>query len=189
MDGWCLIALVCSGRCCFLVLLGTFLLLSVIVGSRVPLAQLFFQVVVLLSKAFYSCGESLYLAFEGNNAWFISLVVAGCHRASEYHTTLCLGSGSMTSTMRVFPTDGTNWWWWKSLMRCTVLKCSRQNMWNRNKEDFAESTGVVSVKYPSKVKLERLFTTLEWQSWEKYAYLGLWEIWGFYSGIELAFVS
>ena len=32
--------------------------------------------------------------------------------------------------------------------------CSKQNMRNRNKEDLAESTGVVPAKYPPKVKLE-----------------------------------
>ena len=87
---------------------GTLLLFSVIVGSRVPLAQLFFQVMVLLSKAFYSRGESLYLSFEGSSAWFISLVVVGYHQTSKYHITLCLGNGSMASTIRVFTTDSAN---------------------------------------------------------------------------------
>jgi len=32
--------------------------------------------------------------------------------------------------------------------------CSRQNLRNKNKEDPVESTGVVSAKYPLKVKLE-----------------------------------
>ena len=85
---------------------GTLLLFSVIVGSRVPLAQLFFQVMVLLSKAFYSRGESLYLSFEGNSAWFISLVVVGCHQTSKYHTTLCLGNGSMATIIFSLQTDG-----------------------------------------------------------------------------------
>ena len=44
---------------------------------------------------------------------------------------------------------------------------------NRNKEDFAKSTGVVPAKYPPKVKLERISITLECQSWENYAYLDL----------------
>ena len=81
-----------------------------IVGSHVPLAQLFLQVVVFLSKVFYSRGDSLYLPFESSSVRFISLVVVGCHRVSEYHTTLCLRNGSMTSIMIVFslqtaPTD------------------------------------------------------------------------------------
>ena len=63
---------------------------------------------VLLSKVFYSRGESLYLSFEGSNVWFISLVVVGCHQTSKYHTTLCLGNGSMASTIRVFPTNSAN---------------------------------------------------------------------------------
>ena len=54
-----------------------------------------------------------------------------------------------------------------------VLTCSRQNMRNKNKEDLAESTGVVPAKYPLKVKLERISTTLECPSWENYAYLDL----------------
>ena len=88
---------------------GTLLLLPMIVGSCVPLAQMFFQVVILLNKAFYNCSVSLYLPFEGSSAWFISLVVVICHQANEYHTTLCLGSGSMSSTtVLFFPTDGAN---------------------------------------------------------------------------------
>ena len=74
-------------------------------------------------------------------------------------------------------------------MNRTVLTCSRQNLRNRNKEDPTRSTGVEPAKYPLNVKLERIFTTLECQSWKNYAYLGLWGIWGFYSGIELTFVS
>ena len=37
----------------------------------------------------------------------------------------------------------------------------RQNLRNKNKEDLTESTGVVLAKYPSKVKLERISTTLQ----------------------------
>ena len=77
----------------------------------------------------------------------------------------------------------------KSLVSCAVLTCSRQNLWNRNKENSTESTSVVPAKYPPKVKLERISTTLKCQSWKNYAYLGLWGIWGFYSGIELTSVS
>ena len=84
-DGWMVGVLSARGIAAFWSFLvspfgtGTLLLLSMIVGSCVPLAQLFFQVVVLLSKAFYSRGESLYLSFECSSAWFISLVVVGCH--------------------------------------------------------------------------------------------------------------
>ena len=39
--------------------------------------------------------------------------------------------------------------------------CSRQNLQNRNKEDPTGSTGMVPVKYPPNVKLERISTTLE----------------------------
>ena len=43
----------------------------------------------------------------------------------------------------------------------------RQNLQNKNKEDPIESTCVVLAKYPPKVKLERISTTLECQSYEK----------------------
>ena len=56
-------------------------------------------------------------------------------------------------------------------MSRTVLTYSRQNLRNRNKEDLAKSTGVVLAKYSLKVKLERISTTLEYQSWENYTYL------------------
>ena len=44
-----------------------------------------------------------------------------------------------------------------SLVSCTVLTCSRQNLQNRNKENLVESTSVVPVKYPLKVKLENFY--------------------------------
>ena len=77
----------------------------------------------------------------------------------------------------------------KLSVSCAVLTCSRPNLWNKNKENPTKSISVVQAKYLPKVKLERIFTTLECQSWKNYAYLGLWEIWGFYSGIEITFVS
>ena len=43
----------------------------------------------------------------------------------------------------------------------------------KQKKDLTESTGVVPAKYPPKIKLERISTTLECQSWENYAYLDL----------------
>ena len=45
----------------------------------------------------------------------------------------------------------------------TVLTYSKQYMHNTKREDLTEGTGVVSAKYPLKVKLEFL-TTLECQS-------------------------
>ena len=80
----------------------------------------------------------MYLSFKSSSGWFISVIVVGCHRAIEYHTTLCLGSGSM-----IVSTNGANWWCQKSSVSCTVFTCSRQNLQNKNKEDLAESTGVV----------------------------------------------
>ena len=58
-------------------------------------------------------------------------------------------------------------------MSHAVPTCSRQNLRNRNKEDLTKSTGMVPAKYPSKLKLERISTPLECQSWENYAYLDL----------------
>ena len=37
--------------------------------------------------------------------------------------------------------------------------CSRQNLWNKNKEDIAESTDVIPVKYPPKFKLENFYNS------------------------------
>ena len=59
----------------------------------------------------------------------------------------------------------------KSSVSRTVLTCFKQNLRNRNKEDLIESIGVVPAKYPPKVKLERISTTLECQSWDNYTYL------------------
>ena len=88
----------------------------------------------------------------------------------------------------LFPADDTNWCQ-KSLVSCIVLMCSRQNLWNRDKEDLIESTGMVQAKYPPKVKIKRISTSLECQTWENYAYLDLWELWGFQSGVGLTSVS
>ena len=52
-------------------------------------------------------------------------------------------------------------------MGCAILTYSRQNLRNKYKEDPIESTDVVPAKYPLKVKLERISTTLECHSWEK----------------------
>ena len=87
---------------------GTLFFLPTIVGSRIPLEHLFLQIMVLLSKAFYSRGESLYLSFKGSSTWFISVIVASCHRASEYYITLCLRRGNVTDIFFSFSTDGAN---------------------------------------------------------------------------------
>ena len=42
----------------------------------------------------------------------------------------------------------------KSSVSHTVLKCSRQHLWNKNNEDLVKSADVVLAKYISKVKLE-----------------------------------
>ena len=47
---------------------GTFLVLLLSVVPHIPLTQLLFQIVVLLSEALHSRGESLNLSLEGNYA-------------------------------------------------------------------------------------------------------------------------
>ena len=62
---------------------------------------------VLLGEAFHSNWESLNLSLEGDGLWLVPLIVGGgCHRASKYHASFCLGSGSMAYFL--VPTDGTN---------------------------------------------------------------------------------
>ena len=72
----------------------------------------------------------------------------------------------------------TIWWCWKITSKPHLH--TRNNTYATKREDLTKSTGVVSVKFPPKVKLE-LFTTLECQSWINYTYLGYWRFWGFYS--------
>ena len=68
INGWYLVALVCLGHYCLLVLLdppfwrGALLLFLVIVRPNIPLVQLFLQVMVLLGKAKPSRGPSNPLA-------------------------------------------------------------------------------------------------------------------------------
>ena len=77
-----------------------FLILFLSVMSRVPLTQLFFQIVILFGEAFHCGRESLDLPLQGNGSWFIFLsIVGGRHQASEYHATLCLGSDSMANLL------------------------------------------------------------------------------------------
>jgi len=65
----------------------------------------------------------------------------------------CLGVGV---TAYPFPTDGANWWCWKSSINYTVLTCSRQNLRNKEEENLTESTSLEPTKYPSNVKLENV---------------------------------
>ena len=71
------------------------------VRPSIPLVQLFLQVMVLLSKALHHRSKGLYLSFKGSNAWLLFVIVVGCHRASEYHTTFCLANGNMAVTVFV----------------------------------------------------------------------------------------
>ena len=81
---------------------GALLLFSMTVGPSIPLAQLFIQVMILLSKVFHSRSLGLYLSCKGISAWFFSSMVVGCHRVSKYHTNLCLGSGNMAVIIFIF---------------------------------------------------------------------------------------
>ena len=98
-----------------------------------------------------------------------------------------------------FLTDGANWWrqncqWPAQSLHAldrtweieTKKTLQRVLVWYRPN---TKSPGVVPAKYPLKVKLERISTTLEYQSWENCAYLDLWGLWDFYSSVELIFVS
>ena len=59
---------------------GTFLVFFLGAMSRIPLAQLLFQIVVLLSEAFHDYDKGLYLSLKGRHVWFVSLnVVSGRH--------------------------------------------------------------------------------------------------------------
>ena len=87
---------------------GAFLVFLLSFKACVLLAQLLFQIMVLLGEALYGSGESLNLSLEGGRAWFVSLsIVGGCHQVSKYHVTLCLGSDNMTHKSQ-FSTDGAN---------------------------------------------------------------------------------
>ena len=65
---------------------------------RIPLMQLFLQIMILFGKAFHCGRDSLDLPLQSNGLRFVSLNVVGVrHRASEYHATLCPGSDSMAN--------------------------------------------------------------------------------------------
>ena len=67
-----------------------------------------------------------------------------------------------------------------------VLTYLKRHLCNTEKrEDLIESTGVVPVKYPPKVKWGNFYNSRVSELGENYAYLDLWEFWGFYSSIGL----
>ena len=145
MDGSCLIILVCLGRYYPPAPLDLFIQHRYLLGpplecgASVPMTQLLFQIVVLLSEALHGRSESLNLSLEGSCPWFVSLnVVGGCHQESEYHATLCLGSGCMAYKSQSFPqtvpTDDAE----KSPMSHIVLVCSQQQLHNKKKRPHRE---------------------------------------------------
>ena len=63
-----------------LVSAGSLLICSLVVRCCVFLAQLFFQVAILLGEAFHGSDENFNLLLEGGRGWFLFLnVVSGCH--------------------------------------------------------------------------------------------------------------
>ena len=145
---------------------GTFLVFFLGAVSRIPLAQLLFQIMVLLSEAFHSRGKGLYLSLKGRRTWFVSLnVVSGCHWLSKYHATLC--PESVCYDLQIYKVVShrrhqlmlPKYHRWAT--RYSQLKIApTQLKKKKKKEDLTESTSVVPTKYPLNVKLE-LFTTLE----------------------------
>ena len=75
------------------------------------------------------------------------------------------------------------WWCRKNHQWATKSSHARNNTCIIKREDLTESTGVVSAKYPPKIKLE-LFTTLECQSWDELCIPVFWGSLGFYSSVE-----
>ena len=56
---------------------GVFLVFLLSVKACILLAQLFFQIMVLLGKALHGGSESLNMSLEGGYAWFVSLSIVG----------------------------------------------------------------------------------------------------------------
>ena len=55
---------------------------------------------ILFGEMFHCSHEGLDLPSQGSGSQFVSLnVVGGCHQASKYHATLCLGSNSMANLL------------------------------------------------------------------------------------------
>ena len=56
---------------------GAFLVFLLSVNFCVLLAQVLFQILVLLGEALHGSGESLNLSLKGSRAWFVSLSIIG----------------------------------------------------------------------------------------------------------------
>ena len=64
---------------------------------------------LFLGESLYCYYESLNLSLKGSGARFVLLmVIGGCHRASKYHATFCLRSGSMAYFQLTLTTDDAN---------------------------------------------------------------------------------
>ena len=108
--------------------------------------------------------------------------------------TLLMVAIERVSTMQVYVWEAIIWLIFLPHRQCQLMSCKNhqwatQSKYVRNntcivkREDLTESTGVVSTKYPLKVKLE-LFTTLECQSWDELCVPIFWGYLGFYSSVE-----
>ena len=118
--------------------IGTFLVLPSVV-PWVPLTQLLFQIVVLLSEALHDCYKSLNLSLEGSWAWFVSLyIVGGCYRVSEYHATLYSGSVCMAYKLLSSPQTAQINDSKKSPMSHTVLIRLQQHQHNKKRRPYRE---------------------------------------------------
>ena len=128
-----------------------------------------------------------WVVVRGSSPWW--LLVVAIERVSTMKLLFREAIVWFTSN-QPFPTDGANWCCRKSSINRIVLTYSRQNLYNTEiEEDLTESTDVVSTKYPSKVKLENCFTTLECQCKGKLCIPFFLKVLGFYSSVEPTFVS
>ena len=154
--------------------IGTFLVFFLGVVSCMPLAQLLFQIVVLLSEAFHGHGEGLYLSLKGRRVWFVSLnVISGRYRSSKYHATLCLGS--VCCDLQIYYEVASHrrrqlMMSKKSPVSHTVLARSKQHLHNKKRRPRREhqcgagqtpSEGQVRTSHNSKV-LERGQLCVPW---------------------------
>ena len=57
---------------------GFFLVFLLSVKHCILLAQLHFQIMVLLGEELHGSGKSLNMSLEGGRAWFVSLNIVGC---------------------------------------------------------------------------------------------------------------
>ena len=110
-------------------------------------------------EMFHCSHEGLDLPSQGSGSQFVSLnVVGGCLKRVS---TMQLYVWEAIVWLIFLPIDDANWWCQKNHQWATQSLHARNNTCIIKREDLIESTGMVSAKYPPKVKLE-LLTTLEY---------------------------